>query len=133
MFNSVKWQFEMLLKRRNAQNALSRPAAYSQLTPNFGWIECITSTHEARQRDTKMMKNTEKKNINTQQNITLTHSLTRHILHTESVRMQRERYGRAVVVAVVVVVVTTVAVAAITVRFQYEGSCRASFCSYMFG
>lgn len=78
----LKWQLKCYWNRAEIhKNALSRPAAYSQLTPNFGWIECITSTHEARQRDTKMMKNTGKKkhNINTQQNITLTHSLTRHI------------------------------------------------------
>lgn len=37
----------------NTENTVSRPAAYLQLIPNFGWIECITSTHETRQRDAK--------------------------------------------------------------------------------
>lgn len=73
---------EMLLKRQNTQNAVSQPAAYSQLTPKFRWIECITSTHEARQRDTKMMKNIKKKHQHTTKCYahSFTHSLTRHIL-----------------------------------------------------
>lgn len=72
----------------NCTNVVLWPAAYSQLTPNFGWIECITSTHEARQRDTKMMKNIRKKKHQhtTKYNA---HSFTHSSYSTHEVRMQK--------------------------------------------
>lgn len=106
MFNRVKWLNWNALslfvyKCRIAQNTVSRPAAYLQLTPNFGWIECITSTHEMRQRDARMMKNTAKKSTSTHNKIlrSLTHSFTHSSYSIYGSRMNPNAYDDAAAAA----------------------------------